>query len=38
VVDTATAKSTVLIFVLVHLGTLDTQLFGGANPRASIGG
>ena len=38
-VGTATAKSMVLNIVLVHLiGRLGTQVFGGANPRATIGG
>jgi phospholipid/cholesterol/gamma-HCH transport system permease protein len=38
-VGRATAKSMVLNIVLVHLiGMLGTQLFWGANPRATIGG
>jgi phospholipid/cholesterol/gamma-HCH transport system permease protein len=38
-VGTATAKSMVLIIVLVHrIGVLGTQRFRRANPRAPIGG
>ena len=38
-VGTATAKSMVLNLVLIHLiGSLGTQVFWGANPRAPIGG
>jgi phospholipid/cholesterol/gamma-HCH transport system permease protein len=38
-VGTATAKSMVLNLILVHfIGTLGTQIFWGANPRAPIGG
>jgi len=38
-VGTATAKSMVLITVMIHLvGMLGTQIFWGSNPRAPIGG
>jgi phospholipid/cholesterol/gamma-HCH transport system permease protein len=38
-VGTATAKSMVLNIVAIHLiGTVCTQIFWGANPRAPIGG
>jgi phospholipid/cholesterol/gamma-HCH transport system permease protein len=38
-VGTATAKSMVLNLILVNLiGSLGSQVFWGANPRAPIGG